>query len=108
MADRLARLQGIAGRRGARSAYGLLALDLIAVGWVISESFLPEGPLVFAVDIAMGVVLAAEMAVRLRQSRAARQELLHPAGLADLIACLLITSLDVSYAVCRSRWSPNH
>ncbi len=23
-------------------------------------------------------------------------------------ACLLITSLDVSYAVCRSRWSPYH
>ncbi len=22
--------------------------------------------------------------------------------------CLLITSLDVSYAVCRSRWSPYH
>ncbi len=25
-----------------------------------------------------------------------------------IVACLLITSLDVSYAVCRSRWSPYH
>ncbi len=25
-----------------------------------------------------------------------------------LASCLLITSLDVSYAVCRSRWSPYH
>ncbi len=24
------------------------------------------------------------------------------------LVCLLITSLDVSYAVCRSRWSPYH
>ncbi len=26
----------------------------------------------------------------------------------EIAACLLITSLDVSYAVCRSRWSPYH
>jgi voltage-gated potassium channel len=86
MAETIARLQGIAGRQGARSAYGLLALDLVAVGWVISESFLPASPWVFAVDIALGVALAVEMVVRLRTSPAARKELLHPAGIADLIA----------------------
>ena len=88
MSGHLARFQGIAGRSGARSAYGLLALDLVAVGWVISESFLPELGVVFAIDIAMGIALTAELVVRLRRSRAARRELLHPAGIADLLATI--------------------
>jgi len=88
MSERLARYQGIAGRPGARSAYGLLALDLIAVGWVISESFLPASRWVFGLDIAIGIVLTAEMIIRLRRSPEARRELLHPAGIADLIAVI--------------------
>jgi voltage-gated potassium channel len=76
------------GRPGARSAYGLLALDLIALGWVIAESFLPENNVVFAIDIAFGLVLAGELVVRLRSSPSARKELLHPAGIADLLAVI--------------------
>ncbi len=37
-------------------------------------------------------------------SPATDPSVLQPGG----FACLLITSLDVSYAVCRSRWSPYH
>ncbi|WP_203072867.1 potassium channel family protein [Falsiroseomonas ponticola] len=74
------------GRPGALAAYGLLALDLAALGWVILESFLPETTTVLAIDIAVGLVLVGEMALRLRSSRAARRELLHPAGIADLLA----------------------
>jgi voltage-gated potassium channel len=77
---------GAGGRPGARAAYALLALDLAALAWVIAESFLPANWIVFTIDIAFGLVLAAEMAVRLRHSPAARKELLHPAGIADLIA----------------------
>jgi voltage-gated potassium channel len=83
-----AALQGIFGQRDARAAYALLALDLIAVGWVIAESFLPGGAWVLAVDMLLGLVLVGEMAIRLHGSRAARKELLHPAGLADLIAVI--------------------
>jgi voltage-gated potassium channel len=79
---------GMGGRPGALAAYGLLALDLVALGWVILESFLPESPVVFAADITMGLVLAAEMALRLKRSAAARRELLHPAGIADLLAVI--------------------
>jgi voltage-gated potassium channel len=77
---------GAGGRPGARAAYALLSLDLVALAWVISESFLPQNAVVFAVDIAFGVVLASELIVRLRRSPAARKELLHPAGIADLVA----------------------
>ncbi len=36
------------------------------------------------------------------------EKLLVTHGHIDHCGCLLITSLDVSYAVCRSRWSPYH
>ncbi|NGM22894.1 two pore domain potassium channel family protein [Roseomonas stagni] len=80
--------QGLGGRPGALAAYGLLALDLAALGWVILESFLPATTTVLAIDIAVGLVLVGEMALRLRSSRAARRELLHPAGIADVLAVI--------------------
>ncbi|MBX9595811.1 MAG: potassium channel family protein [Roseomonas sp.] len=40
------------------------------------------------IDILVGLVLVAEMAIRLKTSRAARRELLHPAGIADLLAVI--------------------
>lgn len=55
---------------------------------MILESFLPASTTVLAIDIAVGLVLVAEMAIRLRTSRAARRELLHPAGIADLLAVI--------------------
>jgi voltage-gated potassium channel len=79
---------GAGGRPGARAAYALLALDIAALAWVIAESFLPRNAAVFAIDIAFGVLLATELIVRLRRSRAARRELLHPAGIADLLAVI--------------------
>jgi len=55
---------------------------------VILESFLPATTTVLAIDIAVGLVLVGEMALRLRSSRAARRELLHPAGIADVLAVI--------------------
>jgi voltage-gated potassium channel len=88
MAEGFARLKGVGGRQGARAAYALLTLDLVAVAWVVLESFLPRGGFVFAVDITLGLVLAAEFVIRLRSSPSARRELLHPGGIADLLAVL--------------------
>ncbi|WP_439550400.1 potassium channel family protein [Falsiroseomonas sp.] len=55
---------------------------------MILESFLPATTTVLVIDILVGLVLVAEMAVRLKTSRAARRELLHPAGIADLLAVI--------------------
>lgn len=84
--DAFPRQQGMMGRPGARAAYALLALDVVALGWVILESFLPRSGWVTAVDIVFGLVLTAELIIRLRTSAAARRELLHPAGIADVLA----------------------
>ena len=78
--------QGMMGRPGAKAAYALLALDLVALSWVIVESFLPRSGWVTAADITFGLVLTAELIMRLRNSPAARRELLHPAGIADVLA----------------------
>ena len=84
--DAFPQQHGMMGRPGARAAYALLALDLVALGWVILESFLPKSGWVTAIDITFGVVLTAELMVRLRSSAAARRELLRLAGIADLLA----------------------
>lgn len=88
MPETLPSLQGVGGRHGARAAYGLLALDLAALGWVILESFLPDTTAVRVADIGVGLVLTVELIIRLRSSAAARRELLHPAGIADLLAVI--------------------
>lgn len=88
MAETSGRLRGMGGRRGAAAAYGLLILDLVALGWVIVESFLPAHPMVFAVDVALGLVLAAELILRLRRSHVARRELLRLSGIADLLSVI--------------------
>lgn len=86
MENRLRAMDRVAGRPGATAAYGLLALDLGALGWVILESFLPETPVVFAVDIVIGLVLAAELVIRLRAARHPWREIGSFAGIADVLA----------------------
>lgn len=88
MPHRIPAIERIAGRPGAAAAYGLLALDLVALSWVILESFLPPGMLVRAADIAFGVVLAIELGFRLAASPRPMREVLHPAGIADVVAVL--------------------
>jgi voltage-gated potassium channel len=104
MAESLTRLQGVAGRSGARAAYGLLALDIVALIWVILESFLPDGPVVLAIDIMFGLVLAIELGLRVWRSPAARRELLHPAGWADIasVAAFLIAPFFPGWGFIRS------
>jgi voltage-gated potassium channel len=102
--QRLSGAMGVGGRHGAAAAYGLLALDLTAVAWVILESFLPESPVVLAIDIAFGLALLLELAVRLRRSPSARRELLHPAGFADLlsVAAFLVAPFFPGWGFLRS------
>jgi voltage-gated potassium channel len=88
MPTRLHAFDRLAGRPGALAAYGLLLLDLVALAWVIGESFLPRAGWMTAVDLTFGVVLAIELALRLRASSRSWRELLHPAGVVDLVAVL--------------------
>lgn len=76
----------LAGRAGFGSGYGLLALDLVALAWVILESFLPQTRGLRLVDFGFGVVLGLELALRLRATPHRWKVMTHPAGLADLIA----------------------
>ncbi|NKE44479.1 two pore domain potassium channel family protein [Roseomonas frigidaquae] len=77
-----------AGRFGLGGGYGLLALDLLALAWVIGESFLPQGPALRLVDFGFGLVLGAELVLRLAASPRPWREATHPAGIADIIAVL--------------------
>lgn len=78
----------IAGRAGVGAGYGLLALDLLALAWVILESFLPQGPGLRLVDFGFGLVLGTELILRLRASPRRWREVTHPAGIADILAVI--------------------
>jgi voltage-gated potassium channel len=86
VAERLGSFDRIAGRVGLGAGYGLLALDLVALAWVIAESFLPQGPTLRVIDFGFGLVLGAELVLRLRASPAPWRDLTHPAGIADILA----------------------
>src|SRR4051812_49575374 len=57
---RLRHLQEATTPEARRFRYGLLALDAVGIGWIVAASFLPLSPLVFTIDVALGLVLLAE------------------------------------------------
>lgn len=71
-----------------RFRYGLLLLDLVSIGWIVTASFLPQTALELTVDAALGVVLLGEFGLRLAASRRPWRELAKPLNLADLVAIL--------------------
>jgi len=94
----------LAGWRGRGAIYGLLALDLAALAWVILSSFLGYQPWQRYVDLGFGLALGAEFLMRLRASGRPWRELVHPAGLADLVAVasFLFAPLGPEWAFLRS------
>lgn len=71
-----------------RFRYALLALDLLSVGWIVLVSFLPQSNLILAVDVGLGLVLAAEFGLRIAASGVPLRTLVNPFNVADLIAIL--------------------
>jgi len=87
---RLRALYEGAGEAGDRFRYGLLAFDLLTVGWLVTSSFLPRGASHTGIDIAIGLVFLADFLARLWIARRPVKELLSLWCLADL---LVIVSL---------------
>src|SRR5688500_11842890 len=71
--------------RAVRFRYGLLAFDLVTLGFVVASSFFFGHPAVEGLDLLFGVLILADFVARLMATRAPLNELMHPLGLADLI-----------------------
>jgi voltage-gated potassium channel len=84
--DVVRQLYNGSGRRAVSFRYGLLAFDLFTVTFVVASSFFLDSPLVAALDVVFGVAILVEFSMRLFISRSLLGELVHPLGLADLIA----------------------
>jgi voltage-gated potassium channel len=80
------------GRMGAgrRFRYGLLALDLLSVVWIVLASFLPSRGIVVVVDVALGAVLLAEFAARHWIRDHPLRSAARPLEVADLLAILTL------------------
>ncbi len=85
MKARVAALYEGQGRAAVRFRYGLLGFDLATVAFVVATSFLARAPWVEAVDVALGVLIAAEYGLRVWAARDRRGEVLSLAGIADLV-----------------------
>ncbi len=74
-----------------RFRYGLMAFDLVTVGYLVATSFVTRGWHTETLDTAIGVFLLVEVAVRLWASSNLRRDLVSVWGLADIavVASLL-------------------
>lgn len=71
-----------------RFRYGLLALDLASIAWIVGASFLPPGAVELTVDVLLGLVLLGEFGMRVAASGRPWRALVRPLNLADLLAIL--------------------
>lgn len=88
-----------------RFRLGLLALDLVSLGWIIAASFLGREDWVLAVDVLLGLVLVAEYGLRIGSSTRPWRSALTPLNLADLVAILsllLAPFLEGAFAFLRA------
>lgn len=67
-----------------RFRYGLLAFDLLTVGYIVATSFIPHTRLVGAIDVLLGLVILADFSARLAISRGRLRELLYFSTWADV------------------------
>lgn len=71
--------------RAHRFRYGLFVFDIATILFIITTSFLPPNRVVEAIDVVVGVIIAADLGARLFISPRRLRDLLHPATWADLI-----------------------
>jgi voltage-gated potassium channel len=75
-------------RRSVRFRYALLGLDLATIGFVVISSFFHGHAVVEALDPVFGVLILADFTARMLISRSRLKDLMHPAGIADLIVVI--------------------
>jgi voltage-gated potassium channel len=73
------------GQAGDRFRYGLLAIDLLTVGWLVLSSFLDRGLHHATIDRIIGLIFLADFLARLWISRKPLKELFSFWGLADIL-----------------------
>lgn len=73
------------GQAGDRFRYGLLAIDLLTVGWLVLSSFLDRGLHHATIDRIIGLIFLADFLARLWISRKPQKELFSFWGLADIL-----------------------
>lgn len=90
-------------RRAVRFRYGLLVFDLVTITFVIGASFVHDSPAIEALDALFGVLILADFVARMAISRSRLRDLVHPAGIADLIVIVsfLAPVLGESFAFLR-------
>jgi voltage-gated potassium channel len=71
-----------------RFRYGIIFFDLLTLIFVIGTSFIPREPWIGVVDVAIGLILAAEYATHLAAHRAPGKHARRPSSLIDLVAIL--------------------
>jgi len=71
---------------GQRFRYGLVALDVVTVLYIVATSFLDHSRLIGIIDVTLGVVLLADFAARMVLARRRWRELLYPSTWADVAA----------------------
>lgn len=85
MKTRLAALYEGTTRGAMRFRYALLVFDLATVAFVVATSFIARAPWVEAVDVAFGLVIGLEFALRLWVASDRRAEVFSLAGIADIV-----------------------
>lgn len=66
--------------------YGLLALDIAIVAFIIATSFIPDAKWIVYVDVMLGLVILTEFCARMWVSPKPLREFAHPATWADMVA----------------------
>ena len=65
--------------------YGLLALDIFVIAFVVATSFAERTLWIEIADAIIGIVIVLDFSARLYISRQKLRDLVHPAGIADII-----------------------
>ncbi len=65
--------------------YGLLAFDLFVITFVVATSFAERALWIEIADVIIGIVIVLDFSARLYISRQKLRDLMHPAGIADII-----------------------
>lgn len=73
------------GPASVRFRYAMMAFDALMIVFIIVSSFFHGTRLIELLDIAFGVVVLADFAARFAIARRPVRDLLHPAGIADVI-----------------------